>query len=639
MQSFLQALDVKMLEIKDKISYKNFNSYKNSLSILSPKELVDFFKEYTNDEINYALSEIYKKYSLYDNSSVLSSYVHHAFNSSSDSLKLTNEELEYLLDLLEETNDLDESFYEEILKINFNYKYKERIEKLLSRKKKQDFILNVKPTFNKDNLYKLFLSVMNNNVKTFYNLSLEEYFSNISKQEKICDILTSLGYKYIVDDIKEIFKNNDYNKLQKIISGIDIKDSDYNKFILATNEKEAVENYDFSQIKYNEANISFEEFIKSQNLPFDLFKESIDIVEKYFHDDLINDNINFSDAISNKKDLEYILLTLKDKFKNYGFVIDFDFIKNDIKNIDYIKEMFILKSLYRILNIVKFKNVDLSEISTKEDMFSKLKEINDGKEFNNLAEKLNQKDISKEDLRAVLLFMAGSNEISATPKKEVIDFNIEKDNLSLKYNLNERVEEINKTDIKELKETYEKYFTDLKKLDFMSKGEIEAEITFQLAIVNQKRLLDLLEPDIFDYEFPSILEHKDDIEEDLQEPLLKVENALDEAYNLNNSNHEAASNKKDVKELIERYKLIEKFYLDSVQKLTEYYMKADLSPEETQVFDINIDKIMERADKFANYRENLEVQERININVNIDDNVIDNNNDVVIENNNVDRHR
>lgn len=613
--SILQDIDLKKAEIEKNISYKDLNSYFKSLQCIKSNEITTSLYGYSNEEIDYALEEIYSNIGLIDDQQSLVNFVKVTLNTKGDSLKLNEEELLYLIELLEKNPDIDTAMYEKILKLNYNYKYKNRIDDLLVRKHNKSIFLNSKPIYNKENIYKMFLSVMNYNVKNFYSISKEEIFKNLAKQDKIYKFLISIGQRKYIDELKNAYALNDYNKIYKICENINIKNEDYNKLILLLNEKEVITKYDYSRISFkSKNNLSFDSFIKTNDIPFDLITKALNLVMQNFKEDLLKNNLDFNAAISKCPNLEYVLLELKDMFKKYGFEIDMDFIKDDILDLDYIKELFILKTLYRILNIVNLKKISIDDINTKEKLINELEEFKENLKFNNLADKLNQKDVKNDDIKAILLLYSGHTSYKKSYNTQMLAAEVNKLNLSTSYSLKDKFSVFSNIERDKRNEEYNKYFTDLKALPYLTDSEKDREVYMEMISMNQRKLLDLLEPDIYAntmniIDFIRYLKNQDkDIEEDIN----KVSKTTDEI--VDSIKERPALSYKDV---IDQYVLEQEEIKETINQVA--LLAKNKSVEEVEIIKDQMDKMININIKIEKYKINLEKQERQNINIKLDD--------------------
>lgn len=459
------------------LNLKNFDLFKKSLDALTIENTIFELSEYSNDEINEGLEYLLTNMPLFSDEEKLAFYTHKSFSSNSLSNSLSDKELEFLLDLLMGNEDIDISQYEDILKLNYKYKYKAQIDKLLERKN-----VNKINVIHKSNshefIFKLFLSIMNNNVLNYYRFNSKEYFTNIAKQKEILSFLSLIGYNNITKLLEEALKTNDYKSLFDLTSTIKLKNSELNKLIDILSSNLNV-TYDLSKVEFiREDKISFKEFSQRESLPSETLKQAVNLINEYLSDDILAHNLNFNNVLKNTKNLDLLLLNLREMFKTYGFNIDINYIKGNLDDLDFIKELYILKSLYYLLLLMKEKNIDSTKLDNKEEL---LKLLSGEFEFSNIAEKLLPNSVTKLDLYNILLILDGSKTLNFVPLKEEFSKELESTNLADNYTFKERFDDLTKASKFEDKvKNFKEYFTDLRKLKYMSNLEIEVEIERQM---------------------------------------------------------------------------------------------------------------------------------------------------------------
>lgn len=493
MSKVIDIIDENIKLSKDNLILKNYDSYLESIENLSLENVIVSLDKFSNKDINEGLEYFFKNLPIFNESDKLSYFIHKAFKVDSFSNILSEEELEYLLDMLINDESIDISKYEKLLKLNYNYKFKSKIDKLLSRKHNETIKVYHKSN-KKEFIYKLLLSIMNNNVKNYYSLDTKEYFSNIYKQNKVNELLSNLGYKNITSELEKIFKDNDYNYLYNFIDSIKLSNNDINSLISIVYSEPKKLKYDLSKINFiHEDKTSFKEFIKRNNMPYDLIKDSYKLVYEYFKDDIAQENLSFSNALKNQKNLEILLLKLRNIYKQYGFNIDINYIKDNLDNYDYIKELFILKTLYHLIILMNQKNINSKNLENKEEFLKFLTSVIKNSD-KNLAEKLNSNEIKNEDLYAILLFLDGSKELDNVPLFKEFEKSISKLGLENNYTFIDRFNTLNEgKTYSDRIEKFGAYFTDLSKLKYLSQTEIEIEISRQLYHLELTMILSMMD--------------------------------------------------------------------------------------------------------------------------------------------------
>lgn len=493
MSKVIDIIDENIKLSKDNLILKNYDSYLESIENLSLENVIVSLDKFSNKDINEGLEYFFKNLPIFNESDKLSYFIHKAFKVDSFSNILSEEELEYLLDMLINDESIDISKYEKLLKLNYNYKFKSKIDKLLSRKH-NDSIKVYQKSNKKEFIYKLLLSIMNNNIKNYYSRDTKEYFSNIYKQNKVNELLSNLGYKNITSELDKIFKDNDYNYLYNFIDSIKLSNNDINSLISIVYSEPKKLKYDLSKINFiHEDKTSFKEFIKRNNMPYDLIKDSYKLVYEYFKDDISQENLSFSNALKNQKNLEILLLKLRNIYKQYGFNIDIDYIKDNLDNYDYIKELFILKTLYHLIILMNQKNINSKDLENKEEFLKFLTSVIKNSD-KNLAEKLNSNEIKNEDLYAILLFLDGSKELDNVPLFKEFEKSISKLGLENNYTFLDRFNTLNEgKTYSDRIEKFGAYFTDLTKLKYLSQTEIEIEISRQLYHLELTMILSMMD--------------------------------------------------------------------------------------------------------------------------------------------------
>lgn len=484
-------------QIKYALNNREFLTFKNSLMPLKTSEIIYEFRHYDSKEISYAIAEIRKKYPVYDDTDLLCLYIKSEFNHEFLNYELDKQELEYLLEFLESDPSIDVSIYESLLKVNYNLKYKDRIDKLLRRK-----VRNVNKNNNElnklsdDFLFKTILSSFNIKFDYLYSFDKDKYFSNMYHSNLICEYLINLGYSNLVEEINDCLKDSDFNRLYKTVSKIKLSKEDIEN-IKNLNKLEYDNNLfdirDVSLLEFGDDNL--DDFISSEKMDSNAFCQAIRQIEAVFKGDL-KDAKSFEDIFKDTKSLYTILYKIKDIYKTIGLNIDISYIYKNIKDsnfdINFIKELYILKGLYNLVLYAKLNNINLKKITSAEDFLNLLK-TDTIKKDKNLAFKYNSSKLKEEDILPILLILFGNKNLKTLPKKEQIDIeinDIKKIRLETKK---EAAKELYKsTNDQNRYEKYTKYFEDLNKIEGLSQTEKELEMYNQANYFFRQRYILLL---------------------------------------------------------------------------------------------------------------------------------------------------
>ena len=459
------------------LNLKNYSLYKKSLDSLKLENTIFELSEYNNEEINEALEYQFSKVPLFNESDKLAYYIHKSLGSNSFSNILTDKELEFLIDLLLENEDIEIEEFEDILKLNYKYKYKSKIDKLLQRKNIHKINVSHKSN-NHEFIYKLFLNIMNSNIKTYYSFNSKEYFTNIAKTKEVLNYLSTIGYKNITTLLETALINNDYKAIYDLTSTIKLKNNELNKLIDVLNNSTSI-SYNLSKVEFLRVDeTNFKEFSLRSNLEVDSLKQALNLINEYLADDIKAHNLNFNDVLKNTKNLDILLLNLREIFKTYGINIDISYIKGNLTNIDFVKEMYILKSLYYLILLMNEKKIDHNKLENKEDLLALLSGTF---ESSNIAEKLLSNSVTKLDLYNILLVLDASSKLQNIPEKSLFDKEFKNINLADNYTFKERFDELTKDkEFLDKVNNFKEYFTDIKKLKYLSRLEIEVEIERQM---------------------------------------------------------------------------------------------------------------------------------------------------------------
>ena len=140
--------------------------------------------------------------------------------------------------------------------------------------------------------------------------------------------------------------------------------------------------------------------------------------------------------------------------------------------------MYILKSLYYLILLMNEKKIDHNKLENKEDLLALLSGTFAS---SNIAEKLLSNSVTKLDLYNILLVLDASSKLENIPEKSLFDKEFKNINLADNYTFKERFDELTKDkDLESKVNNFKEYFTDLKKLKYLSRLEIEVEIERQM---------------------------------------------------------------------------------------------------------------------------------------------------------------
>ncbi len=602
MANALSIVDEKIANVKNNLILKDYDLFKESLSSLNLNNIIYDLIDLDNEDINLGINHLYNNVPLFSEADKLSFYVHQRFSNDSFSNKLKPEELEFLIEMLLTNEDIDISEYEDILKLNYSYKYKAKIDKLLERKNKS----KIKVTHKKNNLefiYKLLLSIMNNNVRNYYSFDSKLYFKNLARQDKVIEFLSSIGYKDKTDLLKEAYKNNDYRELYNLSSTFNLKNKDLNDLINCALSEEEVTR-DINKINFiKEGNTSFKEFVSSNEISSDLLKKAFTIVDSYLGEDIARNNLNFVSVLDNTRHLELLLLQLSDLFKGYGFNIDINYIKGDIKDLDFIKEIFILKTLYYLRLLMNEKNIDLKALDSKEDLF---KLLEGAFKEDDLAASLLPDSVTKLDFYNILLFLSGSKELKDIPYKEIFDKELENIDLPKNYTFKERFEKLSEDPtLDEKVNKFSKYFDSVKQLKYLTNQEIEVEISRQL--YNMYMIFILSQYEV-ESDLNSVIDMIKNLKDTLKEETINtLEHITKEHMGKESETEKNIEVTNKAIEIIKEYQEKSEYINDSIEKLLK--TKAEYDEYKDYIFgsDVIEKNIQDSIDKL--YLENMKIQE------------------------------
>ncbi len=585
------------------LNLKDYSLFKKSLDSLSLENTIFELSEFNNNEINDSLEYLYTNVPLFTDSDKLAFYIHKSFSTDSYSSQLSDKELEYLIEFLEQNKDIDIHEFEDILKLNYKYKYKSKIDKLLERKNVTK--INVVHKSNSHEfIYKLFLNIMNSNIKLHYSFDSKEYFTNLAKQKDVLNFLSTIGYKNITSLLAEALKNNDYKALYDLTSTIKLNNKDLNKLIdvLSCSVCAPINLKQVEFIKRDET--SFKDFSERDGLSTEDLKQALNLINDYLRDDIVSHNLNFNSVLKNTKNLDILLLNLRNIFKTYGLNIDINYIKANIDDLDNIKEIYILKSLYYLVLLMNEKKIDHNQLENKEDLIKLLSGVF---EDSNLAEKLLPNSVTKLDFYNILLVLDASREFRGIPERAEFNKEFEHINLPTNYTFKERSAELNKdASFEEKVNKYKEYFSDLKQLKYLTNQEIQVEIERQM--YNMMLLITL---NFYDVEsglegmIDLIKGLKDTINKDTCEKFEKI--AENKAVTVQEGEIET-SNK--AIEIIKEYNEKTNYLSNSLEELLEKRALIDLNKDYIVDNDLVSKAINESIDKL--YRENLRLNEEKN---------------------------
>ncbi len=187
---------------------------------------------------------------------------------------------------------------------------------------------------------------------------------------------------------------------------------------------------------------------------------------------------------------------MRNIYKSIGINIDIDYIAKNIKegnfNLDFIKELYLLKGLYNLTLYAKLHNINIKKITNFENFLNVIKSELVTKD-KNLAFKYNSYQLEINDIEQILLILCGSSEIKSLPKKE--DINIELDNIErrrVETSMESAKEMFESTSEKNREEKYKKYFIDLERVPGITQEKIEFETYNQMDYLFRQRFKLLL---------------------------------------------------------------------------------------------------------------------------------------------------
>lgn len=493
-------LDSDVLSYLSKIKYalnnRDFDNFKSSLSLLNTSEIIYEFRQYDAKSISYAISEIRKKYPVFNEEDILSLYIKSEFNDLDITSPFTKDEIEYLIDFLESNPTIDISTYENLLISNYNSKFKDRIEKLMKRKKINKRTTNNFNPSEKDFLFKFILRTFNIKFDYFYSFDSSKYFTNMFHQNLIFNYLEEHGYSNLVKDIKDALKDNDFNALYKILQNTKLTSSETKDLFDLSElsyDKTLYDIKDVSLLEYGEE--SLYNYLDTQKNNPNTLTDAIKLIETNFKNEL-KWGKSFDDLFRDSSNLYPVLLKMRNIYKSIGINIDIDYIAKNIKegnfNLDFIKELYLLKGLYNLTLYAKLHNINIKKITNFENFLNVIKSELVTKD-KNLAFKYNSYQLEKNDIEQILLILCGSSEIKSLPKKE--DINIELDGIErrrVETSIASAKEMFESTNEKNREEKYKKYFTDLEHVPGITKEKIEFETYNQMDYLFRQRFKLLL---------------------------------------------------------------------------------------------------------------------------------------------------
>lgn len=493
-------LDSDVLSYLSKIKYalnnRDFDNFKSSLSLLNTSEIIYEFRQYDTKSISQAISKIRKKYPVFNEEDILSLYIKSEFNDLDITTPFTKDEIEYLLDFLESNLTVDISTYENLLISNYNSKFKDRIEKLLKRKKINKRTTNSFNPSEKDFLFKFILRTFNIKFDYFYSFNSSKYFANMFHQNLIFNYLECHGYSSLVKDIKSPLKDNDFNALYKILQNVKLTSSETKDLFDLSELSYDGTLYDLKDVnllEYGEE--SLYNYLDAQKNNPNTLTDAIKLIETSFKNEL-KWGKSFDDLFKDTKNLYPVLLKMRNIYKSIGINIDIDYIAKNIKegnfNLDFIKELYLLKGLYNLTLYAKLHNINIKKITNFENFLNVIKSELVTKD-KNLAFKYNSYQLEINDIEQILLILCGSSEIKSLPKKE--DINIELDNIErrmVETSMESAKEMFESTSEKNREEKYKKYFTDLERVPGITQEKIEFETYNQMDYLFRQRFKLLL---------------------------------------------------------------------------------------------------------------------------------------------------
>lgn len=546
-------------EIHDVLSIPSFNEYLEKINILETDELVYDLREFDNNEIVYAISKIKEEYPVYSKCDLTTLYIKNKFDGNLKTNVLSKKEFEYLLDMLENNLDVDISYYEDLLKINYNYKYKDRIEKLLKRK----YINNRNVNCNFDKLegiqllYKMLLSVTNFKLDNFYSFNKDLYSEKQFKQQAIIDYLINLGFTNVSKELLECIKNNDFKGLLSVLEDMDLSNKNINDIRNIVEDSFDKDDFDLSSLETPDySDINFDDFLDSSSIDAETLINAFKLVSDNFKDDISN-NVSFEDAIKNKdsESLDFILLKLKDIYKTVGINVDIDYIKENINDPKYLKELFVLKTLYKIALYQRNNKINIKDILTKKEFFEEMIRITEGKNTKNLAFKYNSFKLDEKDIEMILLMLDGSNKLKTIPKKDILENKVGVILEKRVENLIKKPEELYKSCNKDnIVEKYQKYFKNLDKIEGISKKEKEVDIYLELLYLKRRRLEELYFSIYDRNSYNQILNYvRDKLTKDELDNLEKIDKKIDKVEEQVNKHKNDTSYERAFNNTIKKY--------------------------------------------------------------------------------------
>ncbi len=485
-------------KIKYALNNREFSTFKESLKVLKTSEIIYEFRNYEPEAISYAVSEIRKKYPVYDNTDELCLYIKSEFNHEFKNYELDKQELEYLITFLEENSTVDISYYEALLKSNYNSKYKDRIEKLLRRTSKNinRDVLDFKNLNGTDLLFKLILQTFNIKLDYMYSFNKDNYFSNKYHENLIIEYLTSLGYEKVCKEITDYIKNNDFKLLYKTLSKIKLSKEEIQNIkdlSVLPYKDNLYDLHDLKLLDFGEDNLT--DFLSSSKIDNIAFTNAIKQIESYFKNQL-KEYKSFNDIFKDTNLLYPMLYKIKDIYKTIGINIDISYVYKNITDsnfdINLIKELFILKGLYNLVLYAKINNINLKKITSSSEFLDLLKS-DIIKKDKNLAFKYNSYKLSEEDIEPILFILLGNKVCKALPKKEDIEIELNQIKRVRLETKKEGAKELYKsTNTENRYEKYTKYFEDLNKVPGLSKEDKEFEMYNQANYFFRQRYILLL---------------------------------------------------------------------------------------------------------------------------------------------------
>ena len=449
---------------KNKVDLNSFESFCRSTYYLTDAYIIDFYKEYSNVEIEDIINCVADSIKLYNDEDYFSLFIHLKCNKNlSSSNFLSDSELEALLKYLEEVDEIPK-YIKNILLFNKRKKYKDLIGILLKKKTSKE---KIKFSYEYNNLSSLLASLFINPKKIFCGYDIERIYNVISNRNILFDFLQNRFGQTIALEIIEALKARNYNLLSSLIFNYKLDDT-------ANEIKEilSLDNSNYAPINLNDLGLDIiSDYFNLNPINRKTLREALMLTADTFKNNVNLNSFNKMLHQLSKDDLEEYLLKLRDIFK--GLCINFDLNKKDV----FQRELVIAKGLYYILALQKEFNI--KKIDNVNVLFSFLESFYKKQEYNKI--------IDLEDIYQVINILSATSEPCIYDKKA---FTAEMKKIGGFISPFKVVEEkCNLPEDKKEQELINHFNLMLKNKD---NKNLEIEASFELALLRQKRLLDLL---------------------------------------------------------------------------------------------------------------------------------------------------